>query len=152
MVPLGSSKVSEGFYPHWSRQVNLEIRDLWKVYQKDVLGRMIQSSLTTVPKCYHRICTCENPSKRSQSCVTIRSFYYYQLSRYFPRFSDGRRSNTREASLVISRDKIEKLDEPTTPHLGHLNVRSRSRSRSSGGKEGNKVIGSPVRDNKQSKA
>jgi hypothetical protein len=49
---------------------------------------------------------------------------------------------------VTSRDQIARLAEPTTPYLGHLNVRSRSRR----GKEGNEVIGSPVRDNKQSKA
>jgi hypothetical protein len=81
-------------------------------------------------------------------CVTIGSFYHCHLSRYFPRFSDGRRSNTREASLVTSRDQVARLAKPTTPYLGHLDVRSRSRK----GKEGNEVIGSPVRDNKQSKA
>jgi hypothetical protein len=66
---------------------------------------------------YHRICTCAKPSTRSQSCVTIGSFYHCHLSRYFPHFSDGRRSNTREASLVTSRDQIARLVEPTTPIL-----------------------------------
>jgi hypothetical protein len=46
---------------------------------------------------------------------------------------------------VTSRDQIARLAEPTAPYLGHLKVRSRSRR----GKKGNKVIGSPVRDNKQ---
>jgi hypothetical protein len=46
---------------------------------------------------------------------------------------------------VTSRDQIERLAEPTTPYLGHLTVRSRSRGRN----EGNEVIVSPIRDNKQ---
>jgi hypothetical protein len=49
---------------------------------------------------------------------------------------------------MTSRDQVERLTKPTTPYLSHLDVRSRSRK----GKEGNEVIGSPVRDNKQSKA
>jgi hypothetical protein len=49
---------------------------------------------------------------------------------------------------VTSRDQVARLAKPTTPYLGHLDVRSRSRR----GKEENEVIGSPVRDNKQSKA
>jgi hypothetical protein len=81
-------------------------------------------------------------------CVTIGSLYHYHLSRHFPHFSDGRRSNTRKASLVTSRDQVARLAKTTTPYLGHLYVRSRSRR----GKEENKVIGSPVQDNKQSKA
>jgi hypothetical protein len=49
---------------------------------------------------------------------------------------------------VTSRDQVARLAKPTTPYLSHLDVRSRSRK----GKEENEVIGSPVRDNKQSKA
>jgi hypothetical protein len=49
---------------------------------------------------------------------------------------------------VTSRDQIARLAEPTTPYLGHLMVRSRSRR----GNEGNEVIVSPVRDNKQFEA
>jgi hypothetical protein len=41
---------------------------------------------------------------------------------------------------VTSRDQITRLVEPTSPYLGHLNVRSRSRK----GKEGNEVIGSSI--------
>jgi hypothetical protein len=48
---------------------------------------------------------------------------------------------------VTSRDEIERLSYPTTPYLGHLNVRSKSRR----GKEGNEVIGSPLQDNTQYK-
>jgi hypothetical protein len=41
---------------------------------------------------------------------------------------------------VTSRDQIARLVEPTTPYLGHMKVRSRSKR----GEEDNKVIGSPV--------
>jgi hypothetical protein len=78
----------------------------------------------------------------------IGSVYQCHLSRDFPRFSDGRRSTTREASLVTLRDQITRLAEPTTPYLGHLMVRSRSRR----GNEGNEAIISPVQDNKQFEA
>jgi hypothetical protein len=81
-------------------------------------------------------------------CVIIGCFYNRHLSRYLPRFSDGRRSNKREASMVTSRDQVARLAEPTSPYLGHLDVRSRSKR----GKEGNSVIGSLVRDNKQSRS
>jgi hypothetical protein len=37
---------------------------------------------------------------------------------------------------VTSRDQVEILVKPTTPYLGHLSVRSRSRR----GKENNKVF------------
>jgi hypothetical protein len=80
---------------------------------------------------------------RSQFCVTIlcRSLYHYHLSRYFPRFSDGRRSNTREDSLVVTlRDQVARLSKTTTPYLSHLDIRSRSKK----GKEENKAIGSLV--------
>jgi hypothetical protein len=46
---------------------------------------------------------------------------------------------------VISRDQIKRLVKPTSPYLGHLKVRSTSRK----DKKDNKVIGSPIRDNKQ---
>jgi hypothetical protein len=46
---------------------------------------------------------------------------------------------------VTSRDQIAKLAEPTAPYLDHPKVRSRARR----GKKDNKVIGSPVRDNKR---
>jgi hypothetical protein len=49
---------------------------------------------------------------------------------------------------VTSRDQVARLAKPTTPYLGRLDVRSRSRK----GKEENEVIGSLVQDNKQSKA
>jgi hypothetical protein len=49
------------------------------------------------------------------------------------------------ASLVTSRDQIARLVKPTTPYLGHLLVRSRSRR----GIEDNEVIFVPVQDNKQ---
>jgi hypothetical protein len=76
--------------------------------------------------CYQIIFTCTNPSTISHFCVIIGSVYHCHLSRDFPRFSDGRRSTTREASIVTSRDQIEKLNEPTAPYLGHSMVRSRS--------------------------
>jgi hypothetical protein len=50
MISFGSSKASEEFYPQWSRQVRLRRNDLEKFYQKDVVGRMTQSSSETVPK------------------------------------------------------------------------------------------------------
>jgi hypothetical protein len=89
---------------------------------------MTQSSPTTTPKCYHRICTCVKPSTISQSCVTIGSVYHSHLSIDFPCFSDGRRSTIRKASLVTSMDQIARLAEPITPYLGHMKVRSRSRA------------------------
>jgi len=49
-------------------------------------------------------------------------------------------SNTMEASLVTSRGQIARSINPTTPYIGYLKVRSRSRR----GKNGNNVIGSPV--------
>jgi hypothetical protein len=58
----------------------------------------------------------------------------------FPRFSDGRRSTTREAFLVTSKDQITRLADPKIPYLFHLKVRSRSRR----GNKGNEVIVSPV--------
>jgi hypothetical protein len=57
-----------------------------------------------------------------QSCVTIGGIYHCHLSRYFPLFSEGKRSNTREASLVTSRDQVARLAKPTAPYLGHLDV------------------------------
>jgi hypothetical protein len=39
---------------------------------------------------------------------------------------------------TTSRDQVARLTKPTTPYLGHLDVRSRSRR----GKEDNEVIGS----------
>jgi hypothetical protein len=62
----------------------------------------IHDKKTKMPSklCYHKICTCAKPSTRSQSCATIGSVYHCHLSRDFPCFSDGRRSTTREASLV----------------------------------------------------
>jgi hypothetical protein len=48
--------------------------------------------------------------------------YHCHLSRYFPRFSEGERSNTREASLMTSRDQVERLAKLTTPYLGLLDV------------------------------
>ena len=56
--------------------------------------------------CYHRICTCAKPSTSHQICVTIGNICHCHLDKHFPRFSDGRRSNTREASLVTSKDLI----------------------------------------------
>jgi hypothetical protein len=58
----------------------------------------------------------------------IHVLHWDHLSRDFPHFSDGKWSTTREASLVTSRDQIARLVEPTAPYLGHLMVRSRSRS------------------------
>jgi hypothetical protein len=49
---------------------------------------------------------------------------------------------------VTLRDQITRLAEPTTPYLGHLKVRSRSRR----GNKGNEVIISLVRDNQQFEA
>jgi hypothetical protein len=46
---------------------------------------------------------------------------------------------------VTSRDHVARLAKPTTPYLGHLLVRSKSRK----GIEDNKVIVVPVWDNKQ---
>ena len=46
---------------------------------------------------------------------------------------------------MTSRDQIARLVKPTTPYLGHLSVRSRSRK----GMGDNKVIVVPVCDNKQ---
>jgi hypothetical protein len=80
-------------------------------------------------------------------CVTIGTFYQCHLSRYVPRFSDGRSFNIREPSLVTSRDQVTRLSKSTSPYIGHYDVRSRYNK----GKEKNKVIGSSVRDNKQSK-
>jgi hypothetical protein len=98
--------------------------------------------------CYHRIYTCAKPFTRSQYCVTIGSVYHCHISKGFPHFSDGRRSTTREASVVTSRDQIARLVEPTAPYLGHLKVRYKSRK----GNKGNKVIVSHVQDNKQFEA
>jgi hypothetical protein len=64
--------------------------------------------------------TCAKPSTRSQSCVTIVGIYHCHLSKYFPRFSEGKKSNTREASLVTSRDRTARLAKPIAPYLGHL--------------------------------
>jgi hypothetical protein len=78
-------------------------------------------------RCYHMICTCENISTISQSCVTIGGIYVYHLSIYFPPFSEGKKSNKREASLVTSRDQITILSKPKTPYIGHLEGQARSR-------------------------
>jgi hypothetical protein len=72
--------------------------------------------------CYHRICTCAKPSTRSQILCNYGRIYHYHLSRYFPCFSVGERSTTREAFLVTSRDQIARLAKPTTPYLGPLMV------------------------------
>jgi hypothetical protein len=72
--------------------------------------------------CYHRICTCAKPFTRCQSCVTIRTNHHCHLDKYFPLFSDGKMSNTREASLVTSRDAIASKGKFITPYLGHLDV------------------------------
>jgi hypothetical protein len=66
-------------------------------------------------------------STRYRSCVTIGNIYHCHLSRYFPRFSEGKKSNTREASLVTSRDQIARLAKPIAPYLGHLDGQARSR-------------------------
>jgi hypothetical protein len=90
-------------------------------------NRKCYTILCVVSEDYHRICTCAKPSTRSQSCVTIGSIYHCHLSRYFPRFSEGKKSNTREASLVTSRDQIARLAKPIAPYLGHLDGQARSR-------------------------
>jgi hypothetical protein len=47
--------------------------------------------------------------------------------------------------MVTSRDQIARVAKPIAPYLGHLMVRSRSRTEM----EDNEVIVVPVRDNKQ---
>jgi hypothetical protein len=69
------------------------------------------------------------PPQDPKSCVTIGNTHHCHLSRYFPRFSEGERSNTREASLVTSRDQIARLAKPIAPYLGHLDGQARSRER-----------------------
>jgi hypothetical protein len=73
------------------------------------------------------ICNYAKPCMRSYYYVTIGGIYHYHLSRYFPRFSEGKKSKTREDSLVTSRDQITRLAKPTTPYLGHLEGQTRSR-------------------------
>jgi hypothetical protein len=67
------------------------------------------------------------PPQDLNLCVTIGRIYHCHLSRDFPCFSDGRGPPQGRLPLVTSRDQIARLAKPTTPYLGHLMVRSRSR-------------------------
>jgi hypothetical protein len=63
----------------------------------------------------------------SCSYHNINSIYHCHLSKCFPRFSEGKKSNTREASLVTSGDQITRLAKLAAPYLGHLDGQARSR-------------------------
>jgi hypothetical protein len=55
---------------------------------------------TKSASCYQKIYTCAKPITRCQFCVTIISNRHCHLDKYFPCFSGGWRSKTREDSLV----------------------------------------------------
>jgi hypothetical protein len=77
--------------------------------------------------CYRTICTCSKPNTSSQILCNYRKSYHCHLSRRSPRFSDGERSTTGEASPATSRDQIaSNVAKPIAPSLGYLSQMSMS--------------------------